>query len=38
MYLFIYHCILIEPRVLRIEKKKVPAPSQPEVVLSDGKI
>ncbi|KAF7995770.1 hypothetical protein HCN44_006877 [Aphidius gifuensis] len=25
-----------EPRVLRIEKKKVPAPSQPEVVLSDG--
>ncbi|XP_063986225.1 uncharacterized protein Hts isoform X2 [Diachasmimorpha longicaudata] len=24
-----------EPRVLRIEKKKVPAPSQPEVVLSD---
>lgn len=25
-----------EPRVLRIEKRKVPAPSQPEVVLSDG--
>lgn len=27
-----------EPRVLRIETKQVPAPSQPEVVLSDGKI
>lgn len=26
-----------EPRVLRIETKQVPAPSQPEVVLSDGK-
>jgi adducin len=25
-----------EPRVLRIETKQVPAPSQPEVVLSDG--
>lgn len=24
------------PRVLRIETKQVPAPSQPEVVLSDG--
>lgn len=26
-----------EPRVLRIETKQVPVPSQPEVVLSDGK-
>lgn len=26
-----------EPRVLRIETKQAPKPSQPEVVLSDGK-
>lgn len=27
-----------EPRVLRIETKQAPKPSQPEVVLSDGKL
>lgn len=29
--------LLAEPRVLRIATKQVPVPSQPEVVLSDGK-
>jgi hypothetical protein len=29
-------CCFAEPRVLRIETKQVPRPSQAEVVLSDG--
>lgn len=35
-FLFLFY--FIEPQVLRIETKQAPRPSQPEVVLSDGKL
>lgn len=37
-YIYLDLIILIEPQVLRIETKQAPRPSQPEVVLSDGKL